>query len=654
MKSQIAGSLFLVLGLSFGAAFGASPVTVAPYGTWASPVTPLMVAGTGGEMTDVTVDGNVVYWVEGRPGEGGRNAIMKFNGGKAADVTPKAYDARTEVQEYGGGNLLVSGGAVFFPNFADQRLYRQNPGAAPVAITPDTPQKPRALRYADCALDHARLRLICVAEDHRGAGQAKNTLVAIAADGAGVPLTLFEGTDFAAAPRLDPKGEKLAWLSWNHPDMPWDETTLWLADIGKDGKLTRKLAVASGASIGEPQWGPDGKLYFVSDQTGWWNIYALDQGKVKAVHPMAAEFSEPAWQFNYSSYVLVNAHTIVASVTGNARAALLKIDLDTGKATTLETPFVAFHYLRRLNDQTVVFVGDESDRFSRLVRLDVTHGGVTTLRGGGALPVPAGTISKARDLTFWPVAGEASHAFYYPPQNPAFAGPKGALPPLIVMAHGGPTSMAKPALSFAVQFWTSRGYAFLDVNYRGSSGFGRAYRNKLKGQWGVVDIEDVVKGARYAAAKGLADPKRLITRGGSAGGYVVLAALSFHDVFAVGASYYGISDLSVLAQHTHKFESRYMDGLVGPYPAAKNIYKARSPIYHLEGFKKPLILFQGLADEVVPPEQSEAIAKALKKKGLPVEFYTYPGEGHGFRMSANIIDALEKEQAFYRKVLELK
>jgi dipeptidyl aminopeptidase/acylaminoacyl peptidase len=294
------------------------------------------------------------------------------------------------------------------------------------------------------------------------------------------------------------------------------------------------------------------------------------------------------------------------------------------------------------------------DNPGRLVSLDINSGQLTTLRGSGKLAVPAGYISKAQDISFQPAPGEVSHAFYYPPTNPDYIAPKGQRPPLIVMAHGGPTGMATPALSMAVQFWTSRGFAFLDVNYRGSSGFGTAYRNKLKGQWGVADIEDVVKGAQYVADKGLADPKRLIIRGGSAGGYVVLASLAFHDVFAVGASYYGISDLSVLAQHTHKFESRYMESLVGPYPKAREIYMARSPIHHLEGFKKPLILFQGLSDEVVPPEQSEAIFKALKAKGLKVEFYTYPGEGHGFRVSANIIDALQKELSFYDSVLKLR
>lgn len=654
MKRQTACSVILLIALSAGAAWGGAPARVAPFGTWTSPVTPAMVAGTGSDISDVTVDGKVVYWVERRPGEGGRNAVMALRGDKPVEITPRSIDARNQVHDYGGGNLVVSGGAVFFPNFTDQRLYRQNPGAAPIPLTPASAQKTPGLRYADCAVDHKQLRLICVVEEHRGDGQVVNRLEAIAADGGSNPVTLFEGTDFVAAPRVDLKGGKLAWVSWNHPNMPWDETTLWVADIGKDGKLEHKKAVASGAAVGEPQWSPDGTLYFVSDQSGWWNIYGYDGSRVKAIHPMAAEFSEPAWDFNYASYAIVNAHTIVAAVTENARSTLMKIDPASGKATPLETPFVAFHYLRRLSDQAVVFVGDGGDHFSRLVRLDLAGGQVATLRGGGALPIPETYISQAQDITFWPAEGEKSHAFYYPPKNPDYIAPKTARPPLIVMAHGGPTGMASPALSMNIQFWTSRGFAFLDVNYRGSSGFGRAYRNKLRGQWGVVDIEDVVKGARFVAQKGLADQRRLIVRGGSAGGYVVLAALAFHDVFAVGASYYGISDLSVLARHTHKFEQHYMDSLVGPYPARKDIYIARSPIHHLEGFKKPLILFQGLADDVVPPEQSQAIAKALVKKGLPVEFYTYPGEGHGFRVSADIIDALGKELAFYDKVLELK
>ncbi len=653
MKRQNICAALLFFAMSATAAFAGTPAKVAPFGTWTSPVTPAMVATTGGNRSDVKVDGKAVYWVKEQPSEGGRNAIMALDGNKAHEAIPGTFDARTEVQEYGGGNLVASGGTLYFPNFADQRLYRQNPGMAPVAITPATPATPRALRFADCALDHARSRLICIEEDHRGTGLAKTSLVAIPAGGSGAPTELFEGTDFVAAPRLNPTGDKIAWISWNDPDMPWDHTTLWLADIGQDGKLLHKKAVASGAAIGEPQWSPGGKLYFVSDKTGWWNIYAFNGGDIENVHPMAAEFSEPAWLLNFSSYAILNDHLIVASVINNARATLIKIDLDTGKATPIETPFVAFHYLRRLNDHTVVFVGDEAGQSSRLASLDLASGKVATLAGGGALPVPADYISKARDLTFHPEPGVTSHAFYYAPQNPEFKGPEGARPPLIVMAHGGPTGMTSPALSMAVQFWTSRGFAFLDVNYRGSSGFGRAYRDSLKGQWGVADIDDVVKGARYVAAEGLADPHRLIVRGGSAGGYVVLASLAFHNVFAVGASYYGISDLSVLARHTHKFEAHYMETLVGPYPARKDLYTARSPIDHLDGFKVPLILFQGLDDKVVPPEQSKAIYKALKNKGLEVEFYTYPGEGHGFRVSTDIVDALDKELNFYDKILKL-
>lgn len=645
MKHSAVGLAILMIGV-FPAAVMAA--TVAPFGAWKSPISPAMAASEGVGVGDVAVDGANVYWVESLPDEDGRNAVMMANGTGVQPVLPKNFSALNMVHEYGGGNLVAGGGVIHFPNAADQRLYVKAPGQRAKAITPEGPW-----RYADCTEDKPRRRLVCVREDHRVAGDVKNTLVAISSVGDGDVKILFEGADFVAAPRVDAAGGRIAWVSWNHPNMPWEATTLWVADIRADGALENQREVATGHSSVEPQWAADGRLYFVSDRSGWWNIYRFDGKKTTPLSPMAAEFSAPAWQFNASSYALLTDDRLVAAVTRNAITGLVEIDIGTGKSKAIDTPFVGIRSLRRYDDHHVVFVGDRVDRPPCLVKLDIATGKFSLLHVSRKMKVANGYISRAQEITFPVASGEISHAFYYPPRNSDYAGPEGRRPPLIVMAHGGPTANATPALSLAIQYWTSRGFAFLDVNYRGSSGYGRDYRNKLKGQWGVVDIQDVIKGAEYVAGKGLADPKRLIVRGGSAGGYVVLASLAFHNVFATGASYYGIGDLAALAKDTHKFESRYMESLVGPYPARADLYTARSPVKHIDGFKTPLILFQGLDDQVVPPTQSAAIANALRQKHIEVEYYTYPGEGHGFRKAENIIDSLNRELAFYRRILHL-
>lgn len=619
----------------------------APYGQWESPVSAAMVAEQGLSFGELVTRGEAVYWIERRPEEGGRNAIVRHADGASIDVIPTGFNARNRVHEYGGGDIAPGpDGAVHFVNFADQRLYRVLPGQEPAAISPEGPW-----RFADCVLDAGRDRLICVGEDHGGGGEPRNLIVAVSMKG-GEIVELAGGSDFAASPRIDPTGSRLAWITWDHPDMPWDKTTLWLADIASDGSLRNVRKVADDAAIQQPQWASDGSLHYLSDAGGWWNIHVFDGGQSRPLHGTEADFADPAWVFNRSSYAILD-DVIVAVMTKDASDRLVRIDRASGKVEEIETSYVRIGYVRPFGPEGVVFVGAGTTAPAEVVRLDLASGRTDVLADAGKVGVGPEWISAARAITV-PVGGdEVTHAFYYPPKNPDFTAPEGTYPPLVVSAHGGPTGHSDPGFSLAIQFWTSRGFAYLDVNYRGSSGYGRAYRDKLKGQWGVIDIEDVVKAALYAADQGLADRERLIVRGGSAGGFVVLAAHAFHDVFATGANYFGVSDLEALARDTHKFESRYLDSLVGPYPERADLYKARSPINHLEGFDRPLIVLQGLEDRIVPPNQSDLIVEALRAKGITVEYLTFPGEGHGFRRPDSRIKSLEAELAFYQRVLGL-
>lgn len=636
---------------AFGPASAAPPAdkpAIAPYGRWESPISAAMVAEQGLSFGELVTAGDIVYWIERRPDEGGRNAIVRFADDARLDIVPAAFNARNRVHEYGGGDIAPGHDGVYFTNYADQRLYRTVPGQDPVAISPEG-----SWRFADCVTDEQHPRLICVGEDHGGGeGEPRNVLVAVPMNG-GEVTELASGSDFVAAPRIDPSGRKLAWITWDHPNMPWDRTTLWLGDLASDGSLQNRRQVATGASILQPQWGSDGTLYYVSDESGWWNIQMFDGKTSRAVHRTEADFADPAWLFNYSNYAILDDGTIIAVMTDKAQDRLVRIDRANGKVTAIETPFARIGYVRPLGKTAVVFVGAGMREPAEVVRFDAATGKFETLARAGQREIGAEWISTARAITVPVGEGEVTHAFYYPPQNPNLMAPEGTLPPLVVSAHGGPTGHSDAAWSLAVQFWTSRGFAYLDVNYRGSSGFGREYRDKLKGQWGIVDIEDVVKAARFAAEEGLADPEKLIIRGGSAGGFVVLAAHAFHDVFATGANYFGVSDLEALARDTHKFESRYLDSLVGPYPERADLYKARSPINHLDGFTRPLIILQGLDDRIVPPNQSDMIVDALGERGITVEYLTFEGEGHGFRRPENRIRSLEAELDFYTRVLGL-
>ena len=612
-----------------------------PYGSWPSPLTASRVTAGALRLDHVQLDGEDVYWVEGRASEGGRYVIVRRTAdGAIIDVTPTVFNVRTRVHEYGGAAYTVDRGTIYFANFADQRIYRQRAGAVPEPITAE------GGFYADFRVDRTRDRLISVREDHSKAGEAINTIVAIG----GGETVLVSGADFYSDPIVSPDGASLAWLQWHHPNMPWDGTELCVARFETDGTLGPARTIAGGAteSIFQPEWSPDGTLYFVSDRSGWWNLHRLLNGEVEVVHAMAAEFGKPQWTFSMVTYAFMSAERIAATYTQGGRWQLALIDTRSRTCTPVPLPVQPLESIHATAD-AIYFIGGSATEANAITRLALADRSTEVLRSASAERIEPAWISVPEAITFT-AAGRDVHAFYYPPVNPAVTAPAGERPPLLVLTHGGPTGASSDVLDSKVQFWTSRGFAVLDINYSGSTGYGRAYRERLNGQWGIADVTDAVGGAEAMVAAGKADPARLAIRGGSAGGYTTLAALTFHQVFKAGASYYGISDLEVLQQDTHKFESRYNESLIGPYPAAREVYVARSPIHFTDRLSCPIILFQGLDDKVVPPNQSEMMAAALRKKGLKVKYVTFEGEQHGFRKAENIIRALEEELAFYRDV----
>ncbi|MDB5935130.1 MAG: peptidase, partial [Massilia sp.] len=543
-----------------------------------------------------------------------------------------------------GGACLVADGTVYFSNFADNRLYIVTAGADPVALTSESEH-----RFADFVLDRGRQRLVAVREDHAAEGHPVNTICAIGLDG--VETVLAEGSDFYAAPRLSPGGSQLAWLSWNHPRMPWQGTELWLADVDAAGAVANPRLVAGGLdeSICQPEWSPGGVLHFVSDRSGWWNLYRVAGVTPQPLCERAAEFGAPQWSFGGSMYGFRSEQEIVCTYIENGVSRLAQLCADSGKLQLIANPYEEIRELR-VAGSVVALLGGAPTIPLELARLDLYTGGHEVLaRSITELP-EAGYLSVPESITYPSSGNRLAHAFYYPPCNAMFEAAAGSKPPLMVISHGGPTSMASNTLKLATQYWTSRGFAVLDVNYGGSSGFGRAYRDALKGQWGVVDVDDCVAGARHLASRGMVDCDRLVIRGGSAGGLTTLCALTFHDVFKAGASYYGVSDLKGLDDDSHKFESHYNEYLIAPQPEAQALYLLRSPINHAAQLKRPMIFFQGLDDKVVPPQQSEVMVDALRAAGVPVAYITLAGEGHGFRKADSIVRTLEAELYFYLRI----
>jgi dipeptidyl aminopeptidase/acylaminoacyl peptidase len=619
---------------------------LARYGTWPSPITAALAASGAIRIGGLKLDGGDTYWVEGRPAEQGRNVVVRRRAnGSIEDLTPPGFNVRSRVHEYGGGAFTAHAGVLYFVNDADQRLWRQDPGAPPVALT-----APGNARYADLELDPQRGRLLCVREEHAG-GEPVNTLVAVPLDG-GEPRLLVSGADFYASPRLNPAGDRLAYLSWDHPRMPWQGTELWLAPLDGERRPGPAQKIAGGAteSIFQPAFSPGGILHFVSDRTGWWNLY---RAPGEPLWPVDAELGLPQWVFGLSSYGWLEDQVIACAFqqAGTWRLALL----DRGQRTTLDLPVTEIAGLQAAPGRAV-FVGGSATAPAAIWSLSLEAGRPPSARRLHQPPGPRldeAYLSRPEPVAFPTAGGVIAHGLFHAPRNPDCAAPAGERPPLIVVSHGGPTAAASSSLNLGLQFWTSRGFAVLDVNYRGSSGYGRAYREALDGAWGVADVEDCAAGARWLVGQGRVDGGRLAIRGGSAGGYTTLAALAFTDVFQAGASYYGVSDLEALARDTHKFESRYLDSLIGPYPARRDLYLERSPINHADRLSCPVIFFQGLEDKVVPPDQARRMVAALESKGLPVEYVTFPQEQHGFRRAETIARALEAELAFYARVFAL-
>jgi len=623
---------------------------IAPFGSWKSPITSdLIVSGSVG-LSQPLIDGANIYWIEMRPNEAGRNVLVRNDQNGTTDVTSAAFSVRTRVHEYGGGDFAVNDGLVCFSNFSDQRVYLQSGDAeAPKAITPAA-----EMRYADGRIDQSGKRLICVREDHTVVGrEAVNTLVSLELNGnddCGQVLT--SGNDFYSSPRLSPDGSRLAWLTWNHPNMPWDGTELWIGRFNDDQSLetTERIAGGTDESVFQPEWAPDGVLYFVSDRSGWWNLYrVVEGGIVEPVCEMDAEFGMPQWGFGMSSYAFESADRIVCTYIEKGMSRLALIDTRTKKLEPIDCPYTDIRFLRASAGQAVMRAGSPTEA-AAIVKFDFEAKNFTVLRRSSDLEIEAAYLSKPRAVEFPTEDGLTAHAFFYPPKNPEFRAPEGELYPLLVESHGGPTAAAATALSMSIQYWTSRGIAVLDVNYGGSTGFGRAYRERLKGKWGIVDVDDCVNGARHLVERGEVDGDRLMITGGSAGGYTTLCALTFRRTFNAGASHYGVSDVEALAKETHKFESRYLDGLMGPYPERRDIYLQRSPINFTSQLSCPVIFFQGLEDKVVPPNQAVTMVEALRAKGIPVAYLAFEGEQHGFRQAQNIKRALDGELYFYSRV----
>jgi dipeptidyl aminopeptidase/acylaminoacyl peptidase len=628
--------------------------TTAPYGTWSSPLSAVDVAEGGVRVYEPWLDDDVAYWLELRPAEDGRNVVVRADPfGPPVDVTPAGFDVRTRVHEYGGGSYAVRGGVVYFSNFADQRLYRQRDGRQPEPITPEPPAR-ASVRYADLRVTPDGGRIVCVRERHE-ADVVTNELVALPADGSAEPCVVASGADFFCTPRLSTDGRRVAYLRWDQPQMPWDGTELHVADVTPGGAFADDRVVAGGQreSIFQPSWAVDGKLHFVSDRTGWWNLYRLvDDDTAENLTSMDAEFGVPMWELSYASYAFLGDGRIVCVYRDRGVHHLAVLDPATRELMDLDVPYTCFDPpMLDAEGTRLIFMGAGTATPDQIVSLDFTTRAIEVLRSEREPTLDEGSVSAPEAIEFPTDGDRTAYGYFYPPTNAAFEAPDGERPPLIVMSHGGPTAESTPKLDLGIQYFTTRGFGVVDVNYGGSTGYGRAYRERLYGEWGVVDVRDCVNAARFLIERGDADATRLAITGGSAGGYTTIGALVWTDVFAAGASYFGLADLEPFATSTHKFELRYTDVLVGPWPETREKWRERSPIHSFDRISCPVIVLQGLEDEVVPPAQAELMVAALEEKGLPYAYLAFEGEQHGFRKAENIRRSLEAEVSFYAQVL---
>ncbi|HQQ05079.1 MAG TPA: S9 family peptidase [Kiritimatiellia bacterium] len=608
----------------------------ASYGSWPSPIKPCDLAGAClGIQSPRIVDGTL-FWLESRPAENGRCVVCSASG----DAVPSGFSVRNRVHEYGGGAWTFMKGNLFFCNDSDRSIWRCRPKGPPeIFIRSD------GARYADLEPDPTRNRLICIRAD--GALSA-----VISADVLNrTEKVLFSGADFYSSPRVSPDGKSLAWIEWNHPDMPWDSTVLCRADLDAAGNPGPAVRLAGGEkeSVVQPQWSPDGRLYFVSDRTGWWNLYRAGAAGDEPVAPMDAEFAQPLWQFGMSNYAFVSDKYLAAAFTRDGLWALALVDTRTMKMRVCDLPFTSYDHVRAGNG-LVVFLAGSPREPGALVSMNAQSGQWTVVKRTTDIGINPDSLSEPEPVAFPSAGGRTAYGLFYPPRNESFEGPSGEKPPLIVTVHGGPTAAVSPAFSLKTQFWTTRGIAVLDVNYAGSTGYGRVFREALYGQWGIADVDDCCAGAKYLAGRGLVDPDRMVISGGSAGGFTALSSLAFRSVFSAGIIRYGISDCSAMARDSHKFEAHYLDRLIAPYPARRDVYEARSPLFHAEGISRPVIFFQGLEDRVVPPEQTFAMYEALAARGVPAAYVAFEGEQHGFRKEENILRMVESELYFLSRI----
>lgn len=625
-------------------------VTRAPYGSWRSPFPiPMLVDGVV-SLRETRIAGTDIVWIETRPSEGGRFVVVRRHAdGRTEDVSAPGTNARDRVHEYGGASALVDGDTIYHSSWTDGRWYRR---AADGSVAPITPEG--AFRYADPVLDRRRERLVAVREDHTGAGEAVNTIVAIPLDGR-PPAILVDGHDFFSSPRLSPDGSRLAWLAWDHPNLPWDGTMLFVAPVAPDGSLGSADRVAGSPTewVAQPAWSPDGVLHFVSERTGWMNLYRRVDGADEALTPIEAEFAHPDWVFGLSTYGFADDGRILAIGRSGGRDRLYEIAREGPGAEpaplAVELPFTEMEFLS-VSGGRAVLIGSGPANFPSVVALDTHDRSWTILKSSDRAGLDPRDVSAPEPIEFRTSGGQTAFGLFYPPRNSAYAGTEGTLPPLIVTSHGGPTAAASTGLSIGTQLFTSRGFAVLDVDYGGSTGYGRDYRKRLEGAWGIVDVEDCANGALELARRGLVDPDRIAIRGGSASGYTTLCAITFRDEFRAGVSYFGIGDLETFVSTTHKFESRYVDRLVGPYPEAKALYRERSPLNFGDRISCPVLILQGLDDHIVPPAQAEQIVAGLRANGIPHAYIAYEGEDHGFRKASSIIDSFEAELSFFAQV----
>jgi dipeptidyl aminopeptidase/acylaminoacyl peptidase len=614
---------------------------------WPSPIEAKQVARQTAAYDAVHTSDEAVYWLETRPSEDGRAVVVRWtDDAGTSDAVATRFDVGSRVHEYGGGSYLPVGTMLFACSQADQRLYRIDEGRDRVPITP-VPPMPASLRYADLRLVSSGALLVCVRERHQG-GEVVNELVALPADGSAEPWVVASGHNFYAAPRPSPDGRSLAWLTWDRPCMPWDGTDLWVADLGPDGRLGQVRHVAGGPSesVVQPEWNAEGSLHFVSDRSGWWNLYCERDGQVESLLPMAAEFADAPWELDYSSYAFVADGSIACRYRQQGRDRLALLDPESGGRKDLPVPYTSLKpYLRVLGDR-LVFIGASPTASSAVVTLHLPTGRIDILAGAEVSLDPA-WVSVPRPIHFPTQDGQTAHGLYYPPTNPEVTGPAGTRPPLLVQPHPGPTADAKARLDLRTQFFTSRGFGVVEVNYAGSTGYGRAYRERLTGQWGLLDVADCLEAARSLIQTGEVDGRRLMISGASAGGFTALCALAFHDLFAAGTSAYGIADLETFREQAPKFQAHELDRLVGPYPEAVATYRARSPVHAADRITSPVLLLQGLDDPVVPPTQTRLMAEALSSTGISHRYLTFQGEGHGFRRPSSIKRALEAELSLY-------